>query len=263
MNVAEAVRDMVARGLTHEHALIAIEVFKKQKKARTEAKLAHKREMDRARQQRLRSRVVTRDVRDDEGSSVTSVTRDKRDAEPNNLILQGCSVTPVTRDRRDTLLRARGLSGSKSKTSSSPSPFVYPPSSLRSSDPQGGDDTEKRKNGKRLDPAWTPADVHRTAATKLGLSPQELEGIAEEFRNYWLALPGQKARKLDWGRTFTNRMNEQVARKQQQKGNGHGRPQRRSLIEACREDLERHVQPEDGDDVCGDVLRLLQGGGSQ
>lgn len=68
MNAPAAIREMMARGLTADQALIAIEVFNAQEREKDEARLAHKREVDRDRQRRHRlsrmSRVVTHVTRD-------------------------------------------------------------------------------------------------------------------------------------------------------------------------------------------------------
>lgn len=61
--------------------------------------------------------------------------------------------------------------------------------------------------GHRLAPDWVPSDSikedlrQKYPGLKLGL-------ILEEFRDYWLAIPGQRGHKLDWDRTFRNRVRE-------------------------------------------------------
>jgi hypothetical protein len=47
--------------------------------------------------------------------------------------------------------------------------------------------------------------------------------ILEEFRDYWLAIPGQRGSKLDWDRTFRNRVRE-VAHIPRFQRNGHAHP---------------------------------------
>lgn len=59
--------------------------------------------------------------------------------------------------------------------------------------------------GHRLPEDWQPSDADRAFAVSLGLDPEE---AADEFRDYWLALPGSRARKLDWSRTYQNRCRE-------------------------------------------------------
>lgn len=43
----------------------------------------------------------------------------------------------------------------------------------------------------------------------------------EMFVNYWVSVPGAKGLKLDWVRTWRNRMLEQQQRAEQQKSRGH------------------------------------------
>ena len=56
--------------------------------------------------------------------------------------------------------------------------------------------------GSRLAADWQPSAAERRYAIERGLDPGL---IAEEFRNYWLAVPGSRGRKLDWAATFRNR----------------------------------------------------------
>ena len=56
--------------------------------------------------------------------------------------------------------------------------------------------------GTRLAADWRPGPDERRYALERGLDPDLL---AEEFRNYWCALPGARGRKLDWAATFRNR----------------------------------------------------------
>lgn len=55
--------------------------------------------------------------------------------------------------------------------------------------------------GARLSPAWQPDATLQAFASTLGLDPQ---GVAERFRDYWLAVPGARGRKADWGATWRN-----------------------------------------------------------
>ena len=75
-----------------------------------------------------------------------------------------------------------------------------PSVSLRSTAPKGAD-AEKR--AKRLFDAWEPTEHHFAYAASKGLSTSQVRDIAFEFKNYWI---GDGRRKLDWDRTFTNRL---------------------------------------------------------
>lgn len=56
--------------------------------------------------------------------------------------------------------------------------------------------------GHRLPEDWWPSGADQEYARGLGL---DIERVADEFRAYWLALPGTKARKLNWSQTFRGR----------------------------------------------------------
>ena len=58
--------------------------------------------------------------------------------------------------------------------------------------------------GSRLHEDWEPDGHDIARAQEAGLTEQEIERAAIEFRNYWLAKAGSAARKLDWGRTWHN-----------------------------------------------------------
>ena len=64
--------------------------------------------------------------------------------------------------------------------------------------------------GTRLSPDWLPSEGHRALAVALDV---DCDSAAAEFRDFWSALPGPKARKLDWEATFRNRLREVAARK--------------------------------------------------
>lgn len=73
--------------------------------------------------------------------------------------------------------------------------------------PQGGvtETRHARKRsdaGTRIDPAWLPDADDRAYAEGHGLNANV---VGEEFRNYWIGIPGAKGRKLDWSAAFRNR----------------------------------------------------------
>lgn len=67
--------------------------------------------------------------------------------------------------------------------------------------------------GTRLPDDWTPGTEAERFARQLGLDPEQ---VVAEFRDYWCSLPGAKARKLDWTRTFKNRCREVAGRSSRQ-----------------------------------------------
>jgi len=69
--------------------------------------------------------------------------------------------------------------------------------------PSGGQHNALR--GTRLPDNWQPPD--EVMAKLASRYPHvRLDLILDEFLNYWTALPGPKALKLDWVKTFTNRV---------------------------------------------------------
>lgn len=78
--------------------------------------------------------------------------------------------------------------------------------------PKEGEDGSLRtraKRGMRVD-AWGPDEDDYQFAENLGLPAQR---TIEEFRDYWIAIPGQRGLKLDWKATFRNRCRELSQRK--------------------------------------------------
>jgi uncharacterized protein YdaU (DUF1376 family) len=59
--------------------------------------------------------------------------------------------------------------------------------------------------GTRLAEDWKPSAEDRAFAADLGLDPDQ---TADEFRDFWTALPGARGRKLNWSKTFRNRCRE-------------------------------------------------------
>jgi len=96
-----------------------------------------------------------------------------------------------------------------SPVTATPTPVtVTPEPSITATEPSR-DDHERctDSQGTRLPADWRPAPAERHYARERGLDP---DLVAEEFRNYWCALPGAKGRKLDWAATFRNRCIERA-----------------------------------------------------
>jgi hypothetical protein len=87
-------------------------------------------------------------------------------------------------------------------------------------------DEDGSGRGARLSADWQPSIQSCEFGESLGV---DVNATADEFRDYWIALPGRKATKLDWDRTFRNRCREVAARNYRQGrttqdgANGHGR----------------------------------------
>lgn len=56
--------------------------------------------------------------------------------------------------------------------------------------------------GKRLNDDWKPDESQREYARQKGLDEDEINRIAEDFADYWIAKPGKDGRKVDWNRTW-------------------------------------------------------------
>lgn len=88
-------------------------------------------------------------------------------------------------------------------TMTPPPVTVTPESSRTPTEPPGEcHASSSDSRGTRLAADWQPGPDERRYALERGLDPDLL---AEEFRNYWCAVPGIRGRKLDWAATFRNR----------------------------------------------------------
>ena len=56
--------------------------------------------------------------------------------------------------------------------------------------------------GTRLSPDWQPSEEEIEYACKLGFDVPALGRIAEDYKDYWVALPGARGLKLDWTATW-------------------------------------------------------------
>jgi len=74
-----------------------------------------------------------------------------------------------------------------------------------------------REQASRLPLDWQPDAADREFAGELGLDAGK---IADQFRDYWQAIPGRKATRLDWHATFRNACRHYATRTG---GNGSGR----------------------------------------
>lgn len=72
-------------------------------------------------------------------------------------------------------------------------------------DPPVSPKGEKSQRGTRLPENWTlPKSWGEWAMTNLGLQRNQILLEAESFADYWQSLPGAKAVKLDWEKTWRN-----------------------------------------------------------
>lgn len=61
-----------------------------------------------------------------------------------------------------------------------------------------------KKNGSRLPADWQPGPEFASFAEGLGHGAEEIAALGDEFRDYWIAQPGQRGVKLDWLATWRN-----------------------------------------------------------
>lgn len=119
------------------------------------------------------------------------------------------------------------------------------------SPPEGGDVKPKAKRASRIPDDWQPRPEEiAVGVTECGFAEPEIARRAEEFRDYWLAEGGQRARKVDWDRTFRNRLRALADRR----GRGHGPPDKRAAAaeaEALRDELRGSINGHDGQPELG------------
>ncbi len=72
-----------------------------------------------------------------------------------------------------------------------------------------GEDTTK---GTRLPKDWQPVGKFAAFCVERDMTPTEIKFVADEFRNYWIAKPGQGALKRNWLATWENRVREWLYR---------------------------------------------------
>lgn len=109
----------------------------------------------------------------------------------------------------------------------SPTPPNSPPLNPPTTD-VGATAGPKAKRGSRLPDDWQPDDADRAFAAAHGLNPEEIDRGAFEFRNYWTSRAGREACKLNWSRTWQNRVGELADRKRQRGATMASRPAQRT-----------------------------------
>ncbi|TCR64674.1 hypothetical protein EV560_106139 [Bosea sp. BK604] len=81
--------------------------------------------------------------------------------------------------------------------------------------------------GTRLPADWRPEPNEIEFGRSVGLTDDQIERTADEFRDYWVGVPGNRGVKLDWAATFRNRIRQTADRLRRAGGNaasGHGSP---------------------------------------
>jgi hypothetical protein len=85
--------------------------------------------------------------------------------------------------------------------------------------------TAPRQRGCRIPDDFAVTDDMREWATANGFGRLDLDQITDEFRDYWEAEAGPKAVKLDWVKTWHNRVREIAKRTTTRPTNGYAQPQ--------------------------------------
>lgn len=100
--------------------------------------------------------------------------------------------------------------------------------------------TPLTRRGCRIPPDFSVTEEHRRLAEeKHYICPDE---IIEEFRDYWIGVPGSRGVKLDWDATFRNRMRE----KTKPNGGTNGtRPQYENQYDRARRRIREEAEREE------------------
>lgn len=100
--------------------------------------------------------------------------------------------------------------------------------------------TPLMRRGCRIPPDFSVTEEHRRLAEeKHYICPDE---IIEEFRDYWIGVPGSRGVKLDWDATFRNRMRE----KTKLNGGTNGtRPQYENQYDRARRRIREEAEREE------------------
>lgn len=99
-------------------------------------------------------------------------------------------------------------------------------------------DAAAPKKGLRLADDWVPSEQDLQIGRDLGFTDADMRPIYVEFRDYWRAESGQKARKCDWSLTWRNRLRELAARRRPPPSSGpRGRPVGPTMSEIATSDL--------------------------
>lgn len=84
----------------------------------------------------------------------------------------------------------------------------------------------RAERGSRLEPDWAPRDGGEFAY-RHGFTSEQAQFMLDEFRDYWVGVPGQKGCKLDWDRTWQNRVRFKL---EQERRQTQRRPAPRTLV---------------------------------
>jgi hypothetical protein len=101
------------------------------------------------------------------------------------------------------------------------------------------DSSESPKKGSRLSENWTLPQPWEAWATQQGLTDQQVRFHADQFRDYWISVPGQRGVKLDWQATWRNRIRDVIARGTFSNGGSSDRPEPKTASDYIMEEMRR------------------------
>lgn len=117
---------------------------------------------------------------------------------------------PKSLKNNDTQNPAGSVRVSETKAPTpTPIPKITPSDAIASSAPKGAG----RQRGTRIPDGFEHSNEAREVAASFGLTGDAADEALAEFADYWRALPGLKATKLDWPATFRNRLRD-IGRRQ-------------------------------------------------
>lgn len=96
------------------------------------------------------------------------------------------------------------------------------------------------QQGSRLPDDWVPPQAGIAFAREQGMTDEEIDFEAAQFRDYWCAIPGQRGRKRDWLATWRTWVRKATKHRQRGAGQQHAGGNRQSsgsVVEAVRQSV--------------------------
>jgi len=185
MSLSRIIRALVLSGATPEAILAVVEAHEESTSDALAARRASDAERQRAKRERDAHNVMSRDV--------TVTVNGHAEADPSCAQV----VIPSSSLRSEGTSEAKASSVNASKPAEPEKPKTKPP---------------KTNRGTRLSEDWEPCETEIALARAEGLTDEEIDRAALEFRNYWCART-RDATKLSWPRTWHNRVLDLASRK--------------------------------------------------
>jgi hypothetical protein len=122
-------------------------------------------------------------------------------------------LTGVNNRHQSSSKSTQAVSSKKKQEERSSSTLVAPPAESPTDEgrKQGNGSTPATKVGQRLPADWRlPDEWKQWVVDVYGLEPQKVVRMSLEFRDYWVAVPGSRGRKLDWLATWRNNVRKKM-----------------------------------------------------